>query len=186
MSAILRRLEVCALAAALLAGCQPRAVPPVAAVQAPTVRQAPVVAAGLADKVVVRKAERRMILINRGRPIAEYRIALGPAPKGHKRRQGDGRTPEGRYVIDWRNVGSAYHRSLHISYPNALDRVRAAAAGVDPGGMIMIHGLPNGLGRLGHRHLKRDWTNGCIAITNQEIEAIWRRVRDGTPIEILP
>ena len=121
-----------------------------------------------------------------GREVRSYDIALGPSPEGHKQQEGDGRTPEGRYVIDWRNVNSAFHRSLHISYPNAGDRARARRRGVDPGGAIMIHGLPNGMGTLGGLHVASDWTLGCIAVTSEEIEEIWRVVRDGTPIEIGP
>lgn len=139
-----------------------------------------------ADLVVVDKSARTLTLFRAGRELREYRIALGPSSEGHKRQEGDGRTPEGRYVIDWRNAKSAFHRSLHISYPNARDRADARRRGVDPGGAIMIHGLPNGMGWLGAEHVARDWTLGCIAVTSEEIEEIWRVVRDGTPIEIGP
>ncbi len=139
-----------------------------------------------ATAVVVLKGERRLVLRRGAAEIAAYDIALGFAPEGHKRREGDGRTPEGRYVIDWRNADSAYHLSLHISYPSTVDKAAAAAAGEDPGGMIMIHGLPNGLGWIGGLHSARDWTAGCIAVTSDEIEEIWRLVPDGTPIEIRP
>lgn len=139
-----------------------------------------------ADLVVVDKSERRLTLLAGGRELRAYRVALGPSPEGHKQQEGDGRTPEGRYVIDWRNAGSSFHRSLHVSYPNARDRRDARRRGVDPGGAIMIHGLPNGMGWLGAEHAARDWTLGCIAVTNEEIEEIWRVVRDGTAIEIRP
>lgn len=139
-----------------------------------------------ADQVVVQKSARRLTLHRDGKTISSYPIALGGAPQGHKRREGDNRTPEGRYVIDWRNPNSGYHLSLHISYPNADDRAAAAARGDRPGGMIMIHGLPNGLGFVGPRHLLSDWTNGCIAVTNAEIREIWGRVPNGTPILITP
>lgn len=139
-----------------------------------------------ADLVVVEKAKRTLTLYRRSRPLKTYGVALGPNPVGHKQQEGDGRTPEGRYVIDFRNRKSAFHRALHISYPNAADSRRARARGVSPGGAIMIHGLPNGLGALGRTHRLRDWTEGCVAVTNDEIEEIWRAVPDGTPIEIRP
>ncbi len=150
------------------------------------VSRRPLSAGTRADLVVVDKSERRLTLMSGGREVRSYDIALGPSPEGHKQQEGDGRTPEGRYVIDWRNVNSAFHRSLHISYPNAGDRARARRRGVDPGGAIMIHGLPNGMGTLGGLHVASDWTLGCIAVTSEEIEEIWRVVRDGTPIEIGP
>jgi murein L,D-transpeptidase YafK len=143
-------------------------------------------AAEQATVVVVLKSERRLVLRRGEAEIAAYPIALGFEPEGPKRRKGDGRTPEGRYVIDWRNAGSAYHLSLHISYPSERDLAAAATAGDDPGGMIMIHGLPNGRGWIGQAHNARDWTEGCIAVTSDQIEEIWSRVPDGTPIEILP
>ena len=118
--------------------------------------------------------------------MTSYEVALGSDPVGPKQRVGDGRTPEGRYVLDWRSRRSDHHRSIHLSYPNAADRARAEAAGVDPGGGIMIHGLPNGLGEIGAAHRAGDWTDGCIAVTNEEIEQIWDLVPDGTPIEIVP
>lgn len=139
-----------------------------------------------ADRVVVRKAERRLVLLRGERELTGYDIALGRNPEGPKQREGDGRTPEGLYRIDWRNPQSRYHLSLHVSYPEPADRARAADRGEDPGGMIMIHGLPNGLGAVGAIGLLRDWTEGCIAVTNEAIRDIWRRVADGTPIEILP
>jgi murein L,D-transpeptidase YafK len=138
------------------------------------------------DRVVVEKAKRTLTLYERQRVVKSYQVALGPNPVGHKQQEGDGRTPEGRYVIDFRKPDSAYHRALHISYPNAEDRRRARRRGVSPGGAIMIHGLPNGLGAIGKAHSLSDWTLGCIAVTNEEIEELWRLVKNGTPIEIRP
>lgn len=137
-----------------------------------------------ADLIRVWKSERRLELWRDGAVIRSYRIALGGAPEGHKAREGDQRTPEGDYVIDWRNPGSIAHLSLHISYPDADDLARAAAEGVPPGGMIMIHGILNGWGFLGPLHRLYDWTDGCIAVTNAEMREIWSLVPDGTPIEI--
>lgn len=139
-----------------------------------------------ADRVVVLKAERQLLLLDRQAVLRRYPIALGGAPRGHKRREGDERTPEGLYQLDARNPRSAFHLSLHVSYPDAEDRRRAAQEGIDPGGMIMVHGLPNRLGFLGRLHRLVDWTDGCIAVTNPEMEQIWKAVEDGTPIEIRP
>jgi murein L,D-transpeptidase YafK len=118
--------------------------------------------------------------------LRSYRIALGFDPVGHKVKEGDGRTPEGRYAIEWRNPRSAYHLSLRISYPNDVDRLRAGELGVDPGGDIMIHGLPNGVGAGERGHPERDWTRGCIAVSDVEMEEIWALVADGTAVEINP
>lgn len=137
-----------------------------------------------ADLIVVAKADRRLTLYQDGRVIRQYRVSLGFNPDGHKQKQGDGRTPEGRYTISGRNPHSVAHLSLRVSYPNAADKARARAAGVDPGGDIMIHGILNGWGWLGSLHLLRDWTQGCIAVTDAEIREIWALVPDGTPIHI--
>jgi murein L,D-transpeptidase YafK len=142
--------------------------------------------AARADRVLVEKSARRLTLYRADVPIATYRIALGGTPVGDKQRRGDGRTPEGRYVIDRRNAASRYHLSLHISYPDASDRADARRRGVDPGGDIFIHGLPNGFVAAMATSLRRDWTLGCIAVGNADIEALWRLVADGTPIEIRP
>jgi murein L,D-transpeptidase YafK len=117
-----------------------------------------------------------------------YRISLGDQPRGHKFQEGDERTPEGNYVLDWRNPNSSFYKSIHVSYPNDLDRTVARSLGVSPGGMIMIHGLPNWLSspRLAQEYRRSDWTDGCIAVGNEEMDEIWRLVRDGTPITILP
>jgi murein L,D-transpeptidase YafK len=141
-----------------------------------------------ADRVIVKKAERKMQLLKAGQVVREYRVNLGDNPYGHKERQGDERTPEGDYVLDWRNPNSLYHRSIHISYPNAEDRSRAQSQGVDPGGMIMIHGRPSYIDspRILAEYDNRDWTNGCIAVKNAEMDEVWHAVRDGTPIRILP
>jgi murein L,D-transpeptidase YafK len=139
-----------------------------------------------ADKVRVIKSERKLYLLRNGQPYRIYRISLGSQPVGDKMRQGDKRTPEGRYIIDWRNPRSRYHRALHISYPNALDQEEARAQGLDPGGMIMIHGLPNKAKGDPEGYAGMDWTDGCIAVTNPEIEELLRAIKDGTPIEILP
>lgn len=137
-----------------------------------------------ADRVLVDKPARRLDLLRGGEVIRSYPISLGGAPDGHKQREGDQRTPEGDYTIDWRNPNSIAYLSLHISYPNEADRAHAAAQGVSPGGLIMIHGLPNGWGFLGKLHRLRDWTDGCIAVTNAEMREIWSLVPNGTPITI--
>jgi murein L,D-transpeptidase YafK len=139
-----------------------------------------------ADAVLVRKGERRLYLLKNGQPFREYRIALGANPVGHKQEEGDQRTPEGEYRLDWRNPDSEFHLSLRISYPNEEDRTRAETRGVSPGGMIMIHGQRNGLGWFENFQQLRDWTDGCIAVTNAAIEEIWHAVPDGTPIRIEP
>ena len=138
------------------------------------------------DLVRVDKSERRMELLAGGQVLRTYSIALGGNPEGHKRQEGDERTPEGRYVLDWRNPQSCCHRSIHVSYPNAADKASAKAAGVDPGGMIMIHGQVNGYGWWSWLVQMFDWTDGCIAVHDDEMDEIWTMVRDGTPIEISP
>lgn len=146
----------------------------------------PAVAGDVADLVIVEKAERRMVLMRGDTVLRTYRIALGDAPVGHKRQEGDERTPEGRYVLDWRNEKSSFHKSIHVSYPDADDRAAATKAGVDPGGMIMIHGQPNGFGWWSWLLQRFDWTDGCIAVTDQEMDEIWAMVKNGTAIEIRP
>ncbi len=139
-----------------------------------------------ADHVIVQKSERTMTLLRDGQPLKTYAVALGRGGLAPKQREGDNRTPEGSYRISGRNPNSAYHLSLRISYPGPQDVQRAAARGQSPGGDIMIHGIRNGLGWLGSLHRHVDWTAGCIAVTNAEIEEIWQAVPDNTPIEILP
>lgn len=139
-----------------------------------------------ADLLVVRKAARRLVVYAHGRVVRSYVVSLGRDPLGPKRRAGDHRTPEGWYVIDQHNPNSAFHRSLHVSYPSAADAARAAAAGYPPGGEVMIHGTRNGLGWIGRLHLAADWTDGCIAVSNPEMDELYRLVPDGTPIDIRP
>jgi len=139
-----------------------------------------------ADRIIVHKSAHTLQLMHAGQVIGTYKIALGGEPVGPKQRQGDHRTPEGTYVIDGRNAHSQFHRSLHVSYPNAIDRERARKLRVSPGGDIFIHGLPNGYGFVGAAHRARDWTDGCIAVTDQEIEEIWNLVDNGTVVEIRP
>jgi murein L,D-transpeptidase YafK len=138
------------------------------------------------DRLVVLKSKRELQLWSNGTVLKTYRVSLGGQPVGRKERQGDHRTPEGQYVINGRNVNSRFHRSLRVSYPNAEDLARAAKRRIPPGGDIMIHGLPNGYGWVGRGHLAKDWTDGCIAVTDHEIEEIWSLVADGTPVEIKP
>ncbi|MCF7989644.1 MAG: L,D-transpeptidase family protein [Thiohalocapsa sp.] len=144
--------------------------------------------AGVVDAVLVKKSQRRLYLMHGGRPVRTYRISLGTAPVGHKERRGDNRTPEGHYVLDWRNPRSRFTRSLHISYPNAADRANAQRNGWDPGGMIMIHGQPRAGANAALQDAVRDtdWTEGCIAVSNPAIMEIWRATPNGTPIEIRP
>ncbi len=138
------------------------------------------------DRVRVDKSERRMELVDNGTVVRTYTIALGGNPVGPKRREGDGRTPEGIYTLKGRNPQSAFHRSIRISYPDEADRAAAAARGENPGGDIMIHGQPNGWGWWGWLTQRFDWTNGCIAVTDAEMDEIWTLVPDGTAIEIIP
>jgi murein L,D-transpeptidase YafK len=142
--------------------------------------------AGQADRVVVEKSRHRLTLYAGDRVLRQYPVAVGSGGLAAKRRQGDHRTPEGHYRIDWRNPNSAFHLALHVSYPSAADAAAAQARGEKPGGDIMIHGLPNGWGAVGALHRRLDWTAGCIAVTDEEIEEIWRAVPDGTPVEIKP
>ncbi len=136
------------------------------------------------DLVKVDKSKRRMYLLQHGEVIKEYRIALGKAPKGHKQQEGDQRTPEGRYYLDYITRDSAFHRSMHISYPNLRDKLRAEAANIDPGGAIKVHGLKDGFEGDPNFIQSFDWTNGCIALTNDEMDEFLGLVRIGTPIEI--
>ncbi len=134
------------------------------------------------DLVVVIKSRRVLYLYSGGLVVQQFPISLGGHPVGDKRRRGDQRTPEGFYTLDWRNPHSEFYRSLHISYPNARDRARARARGVDPGDNIMIHGQP--VYALSKR--TGDWTYGCIAVSDQAMDILWQRVPVGTPIEIYP
>jgi murein L,D-transpeptidase YafK len=138
------------------------------------------------DKVLVVKSEKRMYLVKKDIRYREYRISLGANPKGHKQKQGDERTPEGLYFLDYKNPNSSYYKSFHICYPNSKDRETAREKGWDPGGDIMIHGQPNGYGWMGFASQFYDWTDGCIAVSNSEMDEIWSTVKVGTPIEIRP
>src|SRR5215469_15256181 len=127
-----------------------------------------------ADSILVLKKDHLLELVANGKVIRTYKVALGRGGLAPKQKEGDARTPEGHYIIDSRNSSSAYHKALHVSYPSADDRMRAAKLGVSPGGAIMIHGLPNGIGRVGAAHRLYDWTLGCIAVTDTEIDEIWK------------
>jgi len=138
------------------------------------------------DRIVVEKSARKLSVFKNGSLLKTYLVALGANPVGPKEEEGDMKTPEGLYTIDHRNPNSDYHLSLHISYPAPEDVTRAEARGVSAGCDIMIHGLPNGQGSTGDLHRQTDWTAGCIALTDEEIEELWRITPDGTPIEIQP
>ncbi len=138
------------------------------------------------DRVIVLKQARTLQLMSASKVLKTYKVALGGNPVGAKVQQGDHRTPEGIYVLDHRNIHSQYYKSIHISYPNAADRANAAKLHVAPGGDIFLHGLPNGYAWVGNQHLLKDWTDGCVAVTDEEIDEIWKLVVDGTPIEIRP
>ncbi len=139
-----------------------------------------------ADELVVNKTERKLHLLREGRILRSYDIALGQRPEGHKQREGDSRTPEGRYRIDWRKPDSEFFLALHISYPNDQDLRNARRRGLDPGGQIMIHGLPNAPKYPRRQYLWSDWTDGCIAVSNAAMIDLWVSVPDDTPITILP
>lgn len=146
----------------------------------------PSVAAAPADRVLIEKSARQLTLLRNGKTLRTYHVSLGSNPKGAKEREGDGRTPEGLYTIDSRNGYSKYHLALHVSYPNAADRARARQMRVSPGGEIMIHGTPNRWRWLGFAFRHIDWTKGCIAVSDSDIEEIWKLVPNGTVVEIRP
>ena len=139
-----------------------------------------------ADAVLVRKNERKMYLLKNEKPFREYKVVLGANPKGHKQQKGDERTPEGQYVLDYKKSDSDFYKAIHISYPNDDDRKRAWKSGVNPGGSIMIHGQKNELSWLSFISQSLDWTNGCIAVKNHDMDEIWKAVCVGTPITIEP
>jgi murein L,D-transpeptidase YafK len=138
------------------------------------------------DRVVVLKKARLLQLLSQDKVIKTYKVALGGDSVGPKTRQGDHKTPEGVYVLDFRNAHSQYYKSIHISYPNAHDRAEARKIGFSPGGDVFVHGLPNGYRAVGAAHRLKDWTDGCVAVTDEEIDEIWAIVSDGTPIELKP
>ena len=146
----------------------------------------PLPAGTIIDRIVVEKSARRLSILRDGKQIKTYRIALGRNPAGAKQEEGDMKTPEGIYKIDGRNQQSSFHLALHVSYPSDEDDNRAAAHGVSAGSDIMIHGIQNGRGWIGGFHRWNDWTAGCIAVTDEEIEELWRVTPDGTTIEIRP
>ena len=137
-------------------------------------------------ELLIDKSERTLIVFSGSRVARVYSVALGEHPVGPKERRGDGKTPEGRYVIDAKNYVSRFHRALHISYPSPADKARALARGLDPGGNIMIHGIRAGLGWVGSLHRAFDWTDGCIALTDREMDELWKLVPPGTAVEIRP
>ena len=139
-----------------------------------------------ADKVIIEKAARKLHLLQNGKAFRTFKIALGIRPKGDKKKEGDFRTPEGRYILDSRNKNSEFFLSIRVSYPNAADRQEAKELGADPGGAIMIHGQPNEPKQSEFYYQTQDWTNGCIAVSNSDMIDIWLMTGENTPIEILP
>ena len=148
--------------------------------------EAPLPEDAVIDRLVVHKSKRTMSAYSQGRLLKTYPISLGKQPVGHKQFEGDGKTPEGKYRINERNPNSGYHKNLGVSYPNDADRAYAAAQGKSAGGDIKIHGMRNGMGAIGAQHLHRDWTHGCIAVTDGEIDELYALVKPQAEIEILP
>ncbi len=138
------------------------------------------------DRLVVHKAQRQLLAYSNGELVKTYTIALGKVPVGKKEFEGDKKTPEGLYSINDKNPNSGYHKNLGISYPNEADKANASKAGKPAGGAIKIHGLRNGSGFIGKFHRWFDWTLGCIAVTDEEMDELYRAVEIGTPIEIKP
>jgi len=143
-------------------------------------------AADKADLVVIQKKDRIMLLMKNDKEFRRYNISLGGNPIGHKLQEGDQRTPEGNYVLDYKKSDSSFYKAIHASYPNVEDKKRAKQLGVNPGGFIMIHGQKNGFGWLSGLAQQFDWTDGCIAVKNYEMDEIWDAVDVGTPIQINP
>jgi murein L,D-transpeptidase YafK len=143
-------------------------------------------ASNKADSVLIKKSERRLFLMKDGKIVKDYQIALGKDPEGAKLFEGDNRTPEGEYILDWRNSDSIYYKSIHISYPNEEDLAFARVVGSYAGGDIMIHGIPDDPEYPEWVYVEIDWTDGCIAVSNEAMDEIWDSVEEGTPIQILP
>ncbi len=143
----------------------------------------------IADKIIIKKSTRMLYLSANGQIFAKYHISLGAVPKGAKEMEGDMKTPEGVYILDWRQRSKLYNKSLHISYPNKRDKARAKKLNVNAGGMIMIHGTPSNwsLSPFGDWFpMLMDWTEGCIALSNDDMEEVWNLTRDGIPVYIIP
>jgi len=161
----------------------------IASVPSPTIERTPVVdirSRLVADSIVVEKGRRTLTLYQAGFKVRTYKVALGKQPLGDKIQKGDGRTPEGVFRIDFKNPQSKYHMALHVSYPDVAHAQRASQLGVSPGGDIMVHGLPPAYADYGSAHSEFDWTEGCIAVTDKEIEEIWRAIPAGAAIQIKP
>ena len=139
-----------------------------------------------ADMVLVVKSESKLYLLKNDKVIKQYKVVFGANPKGHKQKEGDERTPEGSYILDYKNDDSGFYKAIHISYPNENDKKRAKKLGVNPGGAIMIHGQKNGLGWFSWVSQHFNWTDGCIAVKNSEMDEIWEFLDVGTPIKIKP
>jgi murein L,D-transpeptidase YafK len=146
----------------------------------------PISAGTSIDRIVIEKSARKLSIFRGGKEIKSYRIALGRNPIGAKQEEGDMKTPEGLYTIDSRNPQSSFHLALHVSYPSNEDNRRAAERGISAGFDIMIHGIQNGRGWIGRFHRWTDWTAGCIALADEEVEELWRVTPDGTTVEIRP
>jgi len=160
-----------------------------ASVPSPTITRTPVVdirSRLVADSIVVEKGRHTLTLYQAGFPVRMYQVALGKQPVGDKIQKGDGRTPEGVFRVDFKNSQSKYHMALHVSYPDAAHLQRANQLGVSPGGDIMVHGLPPAYADYGASHREFDWTEGCIAVTDKEIEEIWHAIPSGAAIQIKP
>lgn len=140
----------------------------------------------VADSVLVDKSERMLYLLRDGVKYQAYPVALGPRPRGHKQHAGDERTPEGRYILDFKTEKSDFYKAIHISYPNEQDIKRALENGASPGGSIMIHGMPSNTPLPPEQMQRFNWTDGCIAVTNEDMDQIWLAIRPGTPIDIVP
>ncbi|OYY73727.1 MAG: hypothetical protein B7Y40_07645 [Gammaproteobacteria bacterium 28-57-27] len=136
--------------------------------------------------VRVLKSDHKLQLLSGEKLVHEFHVVFGANPKGHKMQEGDERTPEGSYILDYKKSNSAFYRAIHISYPNAKDIASAKSRDVKPGGEIMIHGQKNGLGWLSSISQRFNWTNGCVALPNRDMDVVWALVKEGTPIEILP
>lgn len=145
-----------------------------------------VFASPIIDLVVVKKSQYSLTLYSHGIPVKRFWVALGPNPRGQKVREGDMRTPEGRYLLDYKKDNSSYYKAIHISYPNLADLERAKKIGVNPGGNILLHGQRKGSIMSNETVQQSNWTNGCIALVNKDMEEVYELVQPGTPIEILP